>query len=995
MTTINNIPAVIGPAVPLREAARHPVRYLLPLICFGAAAVLLILSVSQPYWRMTLHAPQYPHGLRVVGYIDHITGDVSELDELNHYIGMKPLNQAARIEKSVGVAALWTFAVVLLMAGTIVHNRWTALLVIPALLFPAIFLLDLHLWLAHFGHNLDPHAPLSSAIKPFTPPVLGEGKIAQFRTVARAQWGLYLATYASACILAGLWFHRAAYKPLVDHAKRRLLRSANPALAMIVLIGLASQASAAQFDLNAAIAGARTGDTVHVPAGVYSGPIVIDQTVTLIGAPGAIIDGHGKGNVVSIKAAGTVLRGLVVRGSGDDLEQDQAGIWVTAPHVTVENNTLTNVLFGVCVHQAAGSVVRGNTITGKLSLEIARRGDGIRLWYSPDCLVNSNEVHDVRDVVIWFSKNVRLTDNHVHASRYGLHFMYCDDNTLIANRLEDNSVGCYLMNSRNLTLHENLLSNNRGPSGYGIGLKDMDGVDARDNRIVGNRIGVYIDTSPQSIGVFDYFTRNILACNDIGVAVLPSVRRNVFQDNSFVDNQEQVAILGSGELRENLFTVNGRGNFWSDYKGFDANGDGIGDLPYKSQSLLENLMDREPKLRFFLYSPAQEALEMASTAFPSVKPRPKFTDDAPLMRPIELHVAASANVLAWQPLAGGVGLLVLGGVPLVGATVRSALGKRKVRQRRLPAVRTDLPVRPLETKTLSPTLLAVSALSKRFGRSQVLDELSFQVSAGEAVALWGGNGAGKTTALRCILGLIRCQGQIKVGDRELRRGGKALRQMIGYVSQEAAFQGDLTALEALRFYARIKGVPAARAEALLADVGLRQHGYKKVANLSGGMRKRLALAAALLSDPPLLILDEIAANLDTEGRHSFLALLGHLKRQGKTILFTSHRLAEVQTLADRVLVLGGGKLLHDCPPDQLGPILGLRSEIRLAVPDDQIEPALGILRTCGFSADRFVRGIRVCLEAGRKAEAIHALLGHEIVVRDFEVETQDTERRHD
>lgn len=220
MTIPHNIPAVIGPPVPLTEAAHHPIRYLLPLICFGVAAALLVLSSSQPYWRLTLKAPQYPHGLRVVGYVNHISGDVSELDELNHYIGMKPLNDAAKVEKSVGIATLWAFAVILLFAGTLIHSRWAALLVIPALLFPAIFLFDLHYWLQNFGHHLDPRAPLSSAIKPFTPPVLGEGKIAQFRTIARAGYGLILAAYASLFILVGLWFHRRAYKPLVDDAKR-------------------------------------------------------------------------------------------------------------------------------------------------------------------------------------------------------------------------------------------------------------------------------------------------------------------------------------------------------------------------------------------------------------------------------------------------------------------------------------------------------------------------------------------------------------------------------------------------------------------------------------------------------------------------------------------------------------------------------------------------------------------------------------------------------
>ena len=106
----------------------------------------------------------------------------------------------------------------LILAAVLVHNRWAALLTLPALLLPVIFLLDLQFWLANFGRNLDPKAPLSSSIKPFIPPVLGEGVIAQFRTVSRPDWGLWLAFTASALILAGLYFHRRAYKPLVERA---------------------------------------------------------------------------------------------------------------------------------------------------------------------------------------------------------------------------------------------------------------------------------------------------------------------------------------------------------------------------------------------------------------------------------------------------------------------------------------------------------------------------------------------------------------------------------------------------------------------------------------------------------------------------------------------------------------------------------------------------------------------------------------------------------
>jgi hypothetical protein len=206
---------LIGPRVPAQELRSHLFRYLIPTVLFVAAAIVLILSIAQPYWRLTLHAPQYPKGLTVQAYLNRLEGDVHEIDGLNHYIGMRPLNEAAQFERTIsllGVAAL----ALLILAAIFVHTKWAALLALPALFWPLIFLGDLQYWLANFGQNLDPHAPLSSSVKPFVPPVLFEGKIAQFSTWAVAERGLWLAVAASLLILVGLFFHRRAYKPLVD-----------------------------------------------------------------------------------------------------------------------------------------------------------------------------------------------------------------------------------------------------------------------------------------------------------------------------------------------------------------------------------------------------------------------------------------------------------------------------------------------------------------------------------------------------------------------------------------------------------------------------------------------------------------------------------------------------------------------------------------------------------------------------------------------------------
>jgi len=211
---------LLGPRVPADEYARHPARYAIPTTLFTVARILLLVSIFLPYWHMELEAPQYPDGLFLTAYVNHLSGDVREIDGLNHYIGMRPLNEAARLERQ---ASVWMIvAMVFLMEGAIfTHSRWAALLAVPAIAFPPLFLIDLQFWMHTFGQNLDPKAPLSASVKPFTPTILGEGGIGQFRTYAEMGWGLYLAFASAAVILIALWFHRRAYKPLHDMARHR------------------------------------------------------------------------------------------------------------------------------------------------------------------------------------------------------------------------------------------------------------------------------------------------------------------------------------------------------------------------------------------------------------------------------------------------------------------------------------------------------------------------------------------------------------------------------------------------------------------------------------------------------------------------------------------------------------------------------------------------------------------------------------------------------
>lgn len=205
--------------VVLPDGSQHSLAdYLLPTAALMLAALLLTTSIFVPYWSMTLVAPQYPKGLTVDVYINHLEGDIQEVDALNHYLGMPKLDEGGRLERSIAVYTLLAFGL-LLVATIFIHNQWAALLALPAVGFPLVFVADLWLILYRYGHSIDPKSALGSAIDPFTPKLVGEGTIGQFSTHASFELGFFLAVAASIVILIGLWLHRRAYKPLQDARK--------------------------------------------------------------------------------------------------------------------------------------------------------------------------------------------------------------------------------------------------------------------------------------------------------------------------------------------------------------------------------------------------------------------------------------------------------------------------------------------------------------------------------------------------------------------------------------------------------------------------------------------------------------------------------------------------------------------------------------------------------------------------------------------------------
>ncbi|MEX0761601.1 MAG: nitrous oxide reductase family maturation protein NosD [Dehalococcoidia bacterium] len=722
--------------------------------------------------------------------------------------------------------------------------------------------------------------------------------------------------------------------------------------------------------LDDALAVAADGETIDVYGGLHEGPIAITSSVTLRGHDWPVIDGAGTGSVVTISAPSVSMSGFVIRGSGIQLFAEDAAIQVNAPLAVIEGNRISDSLFGIYLRESHDSIVRNNKVVGK-DLDPARRGDAIRLWSSHRVTVDGNSVRGARDLLLSYSNSVVLTGNTVTDGRYAFHFMYCDDALVAGNHLTKNSVGVFLMYSRRLHLRDNVIGENRGPSGYAIGLKDVDEAVIHRNLFADNRVGAYIDNSPSEIGSTVRFESNVFIFNDFGLRLMPSVRNNEYLGNSFIDNNEQVNISGGGALGANLWAVNGRGNYWSDYAGYDADGDGVGDIPYRSEKLFENLVSRNPELRILSYSPSSQAIDFAARVVPFTRPEPKLIDLAPLISP-----GALPGMRLQQD--GSLAPVVFSSVGLLGIAVSLGLLARRLPGGRPRSLRSKAP------RGADP-LVHVAGLSKQFGANHALRDVSFQVRRGEGLALWGANGAGKTTAIRCLLGLIHFEGTVIIGGHDVRSEGRKARRLVGFVPQEMGFAADTPVEDTIRFFAGLRGSGHADADRLLQRMGLAVHRRKQVRQLSGGLRQRLAIAVSLLGDPPVLVMDEPTANLDAAGRQDVLRVLESLKRGGKTFILASHRPAEIGVLADRVVVLEAGRINDELTVEDFQERLTGASDMHLTLPPASVDQALSTLECAGYRARRNGNGVIVQIRQNAKAAPVTTLVAAGLKVIDFDV----------
>jgi Cu-processing system ATP-binding protein len=238
-------------------------------------------------------------------------------------------------------------------------------------------------------------------------------------------------------------------------------------------------------------------------------------------------------------------------------------------------------------------------------------------------------------------------------------------------------------------------------------------------------------------------------------------------------------------------------------------------------------------------------------------------------------------------------------------------------------------------------VISFRSFGKRYGAQIAVEALSLDLEPGEAVALLGPNGSGKTTCLKAAAGLLRpTSGQVLIGSQRRPASDPEARRALSYLPQRTTFPESLAGREVIEFYRRLRSLPEGRAEAALRFASLNGAGSRPVGTYSGGMVQRLGLAVAMLPAAPVLLLDEPTAALDPDGLCAFYGVVERRRKQGQTILFTSHQLGDAERLADRFAILVEGRLRALLSGQELAERLSDRGVMRLRLdrrPDDLLE----------------------------------------------------------
>ena len=375
--------------------------------------------------------------------------------------------------------------------------------------------------------------------------------------------------------------------------------------------------------LQQAIDQADSGDRLLLQDGVYVGSIVIDRSLQLLGKSASIIDGEAVGRVVTVAAPDVVVRGVTVQNSGVSLATEDSGIFVSSDgdRALIDANQLQGNLIGVYLKGPENAVVQRNVITGSTDPHVNDRGNGVQLWNTPGSLVEDNDIRYGRDgIFVTTSRNNIFRGNRMRDLRFAIHYMYTNDSKVSDNHSTGNHVGYALMYSSRLQVNNNVSDGDRD---RGLFFNYTNHSVISDNHVKGGAekcVFIY------NANINRFYGNTFSDCR-IGIHFTAGSERNQVYENAFVNNRTQVKYVGTRDIE---WSLDGRGNYWSDNPAFDLDNDGIADQSYRPNDLVDQIVWRHPMAKLLLNSPAVQVLRWAQSEFPALHPG-GISDSAPLM----------------------------------------------------------------------------------------------------------------------------------------------------------------------------------------------------------------------------------------------------------------------------------------------------------------------------------------------------------------------------
>ncbi|TXT28983.1 MAG: nitrous oxidase accessory protein [Rhodocyclaceae bacterium] len=392
------------------------------------------------------------------------------------------------------------------------------------------------------------------------------------------------------------------------------------------------QPAHADQSLQAWIDTALPGTILRLPPGTYRGPASITKPLTLEGNGKVIVDGGGKGTVLTIKADRVTVRGLTLRASGDSHDAIDGAIMVAEGNgLLIEHNVIEDVLFGISLHRTTDSVVRHNRIRSR-PVNSADRGDGLRLWYSTGNRIENNDIAQIRDITVSNSPHNRYTGNTIRDSRRAFNFLFSHRSLVDRNVLDKNSTGIIALNSDGLIIRNNRILHAMDASGAGIALKETSAALVVDNEIVHCAHGIMADSPMDAINRI-VFINNVIAHNITGIYFYGAKGGHIAINNTFRSNLWPVTAIGDGDPMNDTWW----GNTWDTYEGFDLDGDGFGDKPHELHAYADRLWIETPSVTFFRNSPVLELLDFLERLAPFSAPSLILRDTAPRMQPAKAY----------------------------------------------------------------------------------------------------------------------------------------------------------------------------------------------------------------------------------------------------------------------------------------------------------------------------------------------------------------------